>query len=169
LIIPFSADGSSKRAVGTVLSLLYGITRTGGEQSEFFRESQKWKLVVPKIYCYVGNRMTQANFASAAAFHAVVTEIGSAIWSAWRHNPNNFVVHPPGKPAPATKATFAEMFQFEIVDANTASVVSSSLGIPLVELSPGMVRLTADKQVRVNISQLKRQQPNIKKLVQTIE
>jgi hypothetical protein len=38
LIIPFSADGSSRRAVRTVLALLYGITRRpGAEQSEFYR------------------------------------------------------------------------------------------------------------------------------------
>jgi chromosome partitioning protein len=42
LIIPFSADGSSKRAVRAVLALLYGDTRVpGAEQSEFFLNSQK--------------------------------------------------------------------------------------------------------------------------------
>src|SRR5450759_5282965 len=42
LIIPFSADGSSKRAVRAVLSLLYGITRVvGSEQSEFFLNSER--------------------------------------------------------------------------------------------------------------------------------
>ena len=54
LIIPFSADGSSKRAVRTVLSLLYGVVRRkGAERSEFFRRSEEHRLRVPKIYCYV--------------------------------------------------------------------------------------------------------------------
>jgi chromosome partitioning protein len=62
LIIPFSADGSSRRAVRTVLSLLYGVMRRpGAERSEFYRRSEEFRLRVPKIYCYVGNRMTQGN------------------------------------------------------------------------------------------------------------
>ena len=66
LIIPFSADGLSMRAVRTVLSLLYGVMRRpGAERSEFFRRSDEFRLRVPRIYCYVGNRMTQANLRSA--------------------------------------------------------------------------------------------------------
>jgi chromosome partitioning protein len=42
LIIPFSADGSSKRAVRVVLSLIYGVARTpGATRSEFYQESTK--------------------------------------------------------------------------------------------------------------------------------
>jgi len=62
LIIPFSADGSSKRAVRAVLALLYGITRIkGAERSEFFLNSERWRMSSPKIYSYVGNRLTQMN------------------------------------------------------------------------------------------------------------
>jgi chromosome partitioning protein len=51
LIIPFSADGSSKRAVRAVLSLLYGITRVrGAEKSEFHLNSTKFRMSLPKIY-----------------------------------------------------------------------------------------------------------------------
>ena len=67
LIIPFSADGSSKRAVRAVLALLYGITRVkGAEQSEFFLNSRTFRMSTPKIYCYVGNRLTQMNQARRA-------------------------------------------------------------------------------------------------------
>ncbi|NML10144.1 ParA family protein [Sphingobium sp. AR-3-1] len=78
LIIPFSADGSSKRAVRAVLSLLFGIRRTGtGRQSEFFLNSQRYRMSVPEIYSYVGNRLTSANMSTASAFRTVVNEIGS--------------------------------------------------------------------------------------------
>ena len=170
LIIPFSADGSSKRAVGAVLALLYGIVRTGGQQSEFFLKSNEFRMAVPKIYCYVGNRLTQANFSSASAFKSVVTEIGNAIWGAWSATPSNFYVHPTGGPPPASRTAFRQMFQYEIVDANTASVVSGALGIPIVALIDGMhVVVPKDKPVRVNQSQLDKQQPNLISLVATIE
>jgi chromosome partitioning protein len=60
LIIPFSAGGSSKRAVRAVLALLYGITRVkGAPQSEYYLNTDRFRMKSPKIYSYVGNRLTQ--------------------------------------------------------------------------------------------------------------
>lgn len=168
LIIPFSADGSSKRAVRTVLALLYGITRVpGSQQSDFFLNSDRFRLATPRIYCYIGNRLTQY-IKSAKAFRTVVNEIGNEIWTVWKTNSNVFYVHPAGAPSPTGRSTFNEMFQFEIVDANSASVVSSSLGIPIVDLSAGLYSI-AGKDVMVNQQQLWTQQPNIRGVVERIE
>lgn len=168
LIIPFSADGSSKRAVRTVLALLYGVTRAhGSQQSQFYLNSQQFRLPIPRIYCYVGNRLTQY-IRSASAFRSVVQEIGNEIWQVWRRNPNVFYVHPTGAGSPATREAFNAMFQFEIVDANTASVVSSSLGIPIICLLAGQHHV-AGRRITVNQSQLDKQQPNIEQLVSSIE
>jgi len=60
------------------------------------------------------------------------------------------------------------MFQFEIVDANPASVVSSSLGIPINRLQAGLYPVVG-RSVMVNQTQLDNQQPNIKELVAAIE
>lgn len=166
LMIPFSADGSSKRSVRAVLALLYGITRVPGSlQSEFFLESTRFRLPIPKIYCYIGNRLTQY-ISSAKAFRTVVREIGNEIWSVF--DPNIFHIHPAGSPSPAGRSAFTKMFQFEIVDANSASVVSSSLGIPINRLTAGLYPI-AGRKVMVNQSQLDKQQPNIKELVEAIE
>lgn len=168
LIIPFSADGSSKRAVRAVLALLYGMTRfPGSQQSEFYNNSDRFRMPIPKIYCYIGNRLTQY-IKSAKAFRTVVNEIGNEIWSVWKANPNVFHVHPSGTAIPSRRSNFVEMFQFEIVDANTASVVSSSLGIPINRLTAGLYPIVG-KRSMVNQSQLDKQQPNIKKLVEAIE
>jgi chromosome partitioning protein len=169
LLIPFSADGSSKRAVRAVLALLYGITRVhGAEQSEFYLNSQKFRMSAPKIYNYVGNRLTQMNLAAASAFKTVVNEIGKEIWDVWQANPNQFSIHPAGQSAPRNKGEFRKMFQVEINDANTASVISGGLGIPISSLSAGTKTL-AGKRIQVNQSQLDRQKPNIRDFVQTID
>jgi chromosome partitioning protein len=169
LIIPFSADGSSKRAVRAVLALLYGITRVkGAEQSEFFLNSQTSRMSTPKIYCYVGNRLTQMNLDTASAFKTVVNEIGKEIWSVWQNNPNHFAIHPNGQLPPRSAADFRKMFQVEINDANTASVVSGGLGIPISRLPAGR-HLLAGRRSQVNDSQLRRQRPNLRRFVQTIE
>jgi chromosome partitioning protein len=166
LIIPFSADGSSKRAV---LALLYGITRVpGAAQSEFYLNTQRFRMTSPKIYSYVGNRLTQMNLAAANAFKTVVGEIGKEIWAVWNANPNLFAIHPAGTPVPRGAPDFRKMFQVEINDANTASVVSGALGIPMSNLQAGSIMM-AGRRVQINQTQLAKQQPNLKRFVSTID
>jgi len=169
LIIPFSADGSSKRAVRAVLALLYGNTRVRGtEQSEFYLNSQQFRMKVPSIYCYVGNRLTQGDFGAAAAFKSVVNEVAKEIFGVWQSHPSHFAIHPSGQPAPRTQAEFRKMFQVEINDANTASVVSGAFGIPMSSLTAKNYSL-GGREMRVNQSQLDKQCPNLSKFVQSIE
>lgn len=170
LIIPFSADGSSKRAVRAVLSLVYGVNRIrgAGARSEFAINSERFRMTIPKIYCYVGNRLTVINNGAARAFRHVVNEIRDEIWAVWQQNPNAFQIHPQAAGIPSNRTSFIRMFQYEVNDANTASVVSGALGIPIMELMARDYTLGA-RSVHVNQSQLDRQQPNIQALVATIE
>jgi chromosome partitioning protein len=168
IIVPFTADGSSKRAVRTVLSLIYGIPRhPGAQQSPFFLNSNNSRLTIPNIYSYVGNRLTQ-NIGAAWAFRTVVNEIGDEIFRVWQSHPNRFVIHPDGSPPPRSRAEFRRMFQAEIADANTASVVSGALGIPMHALTAGPKNLIG-RNVIVNQTQLDSLVPNIREFVQTIE
>lgn len=169
LIIPFSADGSSKRAVKAVLSLVYGVRRLPTDPlSEFVINNQQFRLRVPEIYMYVGNRLTQMNNSSASAFKTVVDEIGDEVWGVWQTRPNAFCIHPNGAATPTSKRSFKAMFQYEINDANTASVVSGALGIPISVLCSGRANV-AGRSIVVNQSQLDKQVPNVQALVQDIE
>jgi chromosome partitioning protein len=170
LIVPFSADGSSKRAVRAVFSLVFGVSRqdVAAQQSEFFLNSKHFRMATPSLYMYVRNRLTQSSGASAEAFKAVVNEIGEEIYNVWRKNFNLFCVHPNGAQVPSTKASFKAMFQYEVNDVNTASVVSGACGIPMYRLTSG-IRDVLGKKVQVNQTQLNKQVPNIKKLVECIE
>lgn len=169
LLIPFSADGSSKRAVKAVLSLVYGVRRHPGDpQSDFHLESNRYRMTVPEIYMYIGNRLTQMNSSSASAFKTVVNEIGEEIWGVWQSSPQTFCIHPGGAATPNSQRTFRRMFQYEVNDANTASVVSGALGIPISRLTAGS-KTVLNKRVMVNQSQLDKQVPNIQTLVASIE
>lgn len=169
LIIPFSADGSSKRAVKSVLSLVYGVLRRPGQQqSEFFNRTKRYSMARPQIYMYVGNRLTQMNNSSASAFRRVVVEIFNEVFAAWQRDPGLFCTHPTGSPAPTNRVTFRRMFEHEINDANTASVVSVALGIPICRLTAGSKNF-AGKTVQVNQTQLSKQKPNIENFVAMIE
>ncbi len=169
LLIPFSADAASKRAVKAVLALVYGIQRHPGDpQSEFYLESKKSRTAVPQIYMYIGNRLTQMNSSSASAFKTIVSEIGEEIWSIWQSTPQSFCIHPQGYHTPISQRAFKEMFQYEVNDANTASVVSGALGIPISFLMAGQ-KDVAQETITVNQSQLDKQVPNIQELVRNIQ
>jgi hypothetical protein len=112
--------------------------------------------------------MTQSNYSSAAAFKTVVNEIGKEIFSVFMANPNLFYVHPTGQPIPRNAPEFRRMFQSEINDANTASVVSGALGIPISVLTAGSKQMPS-KRVDVNQSQINKLRPNMRKFVQSIE
>lgn len=169
LIIPFSADGSSKRAIRSVLALAFGVIRQPGQmQSEYFLNSDRHKMTLPKIYMYVGNRLTQGYYSSAEAFKSVVGEIGDEIYDVWQANPNHFCIHPNGAAIPSNKKAFRSMFQREVGDANTASVVSSTLGTPITRMTAGAKNVLG-RTVTVNQSQLDKQAPNIIKVVEAIE
>lgn len=168
IIVPFTADGSSKRAVRTLLALVYGIARHhGAQQSQYFLNSNTFRMTIPNIYSYVGNRLTQ-NIGPASAFRTVVNEIGDEIYRVWQSNPNRFVIHPNSSPPPRSRAEFKKMFQAEISDANSASVVSGALGIPMHRLTAGAKDLMG-RNVTVNQTQLDSLRPNLEKFVQTIE
>lgn len=169
LIIPFSADGSSKRAVKSVLSLVYGVLRKPGQQqSLFYRNTVRYNLARPQIYSYVGNRLTQMNNTSASAFRVVVTEVFNEVFHIWQRDPSNFCVHPTSEAAPTNRREFRQMFEEQINDANTASVISGALGIPIFALNAGN-KTVGGRTVHVNQSQLDKQQPNIKSFVEKIE
>ncbi|MBF0426479.1 MAG: ParA family protein [Magnetococcales bacterium] len=169
LIIPFTADGSSKRAVKSVLSLVYGIqNRTGQATSAFFTKTSQFRMALPQIYAYVGNRLTRMNSNSASAFRRVVGEVFDEIFGVWRGNPDIFRTHPNGTVAPTNRPSFREMFESQINDANTASVVSGALGIPICDLTAGLKNFSG-KRIMVNQSQLDKQQPNIRDFVASIE
>jgi uncharacterized protein (DUF3084 family) len=60
------------------------------------------------------------------------------------------------------------MFQFQIRDSNTASVVSTAMGIPVSSITAGTVNLL-NKNVVVNQTQIDQILDNLRFLVNEIE
>ncbi|MBZ4359490.1 hypothetical protein LAM19_24870, partial [Mycobacterium tuberculosis] len=76
-------------------------------------------------------------------------EIGDEIWKVWQTKPSLFCIHPNGSSTPNNKRSFRNMFQYEVNDANTASVVSGALGIPIATLTAGN-KTVSGKIIKVN-------------------
>jgi hypothetical protein len=103
-------------------------------QSEYFINTQRYRMRVPKLYMYVSNRPAQMSGTSSAAFKKMVNEIGEEIYALWRANANLFCIHPTGAPIPSNRRSFKSMFQFEVSNAAAAQSqidhqVSGVLGV----------------------------------------
>lgn len=61
------------------------------------------------------------------------------------------------------------MFQVEINDANTASVVSGALGVPMAVLTAGHKTIVTGRAAKVNQTQLDKLRPNMAAFVSQIE
>ena len=168
LLIPFTADGSSLRAVKNVISLIYGSNKPGVQDSLFFQNSKNFRMTTPKIYMYIGNRLTQANSGAANAFKSVINDITDEIWNLWKSDSSHFQTHPSSAPTPKNEKLFKQMFLAEVNDANTASVFSGVTGTPMPLVTSGPAKNMNGKKVTINQSQLNKQIPNIKDLVSKI-
>lgn len=167
LLIPFTADGSSLLAVRSLINLVYGHSLQGVSQSLYYQNSINYRMRQPKIYMYIGNRLTQMNSSSANGFKNIVHQITDEIYSLWQNNPSVFEIHPVNAQTPSSKASMKNMFLYEVNDANTASVYSSVMGIPLSRVTAGSKNMNFRK-ISINQSQLDKQIPNICSLVQNL-
>lgn len=58
----------------------------------FFLNSKRYSMVLPRIYMYIGHRLTQMNHSSASVFRTVVDEIGEEIWGGGGKRPHRIFV-----------------------------------------------------------------------------
>jgi len=70
-----------------------------------------FRLPIPKIYCYIGNRLTQY-ISSATAFRTVVREIGNEIWSVF--DPNVFLYSSRRLRKSRSRSAFAKCFSLKL-------------------------------------------------------
>ena len=168
LLIPFTADGSSLMAIQSLINLVYSHNIPGLPQSTYFQNSKTYRMTLPKIYMYIGNRLTQSNNNSATGFKNIVLHITDEIYQLWQNNSSVFEIHPNGANTPNNKSSFKNMFLYEVNDANTASVYSSVMGIPLSKVTAGPQKNMNGKRVTINQTQLDKQVPNIENLVKNL-
>jgi len=84
MIISLPADSlSAKQVMHDVLGFLCGTAHQGSQQSRFYQNSQRFRLQIPKIFCYT---------IQPACDTAVAREINNELWSIFQANPNLFHV-----------------------------------------------------------------------------
>lgn len=143
IVVPFTADDSSCRAVENVVALLYG-HGAGDPKVEayarisFAKKAKDEGLAIPKLHTFVSNRLTRYRGKSSRAFEAVGETIKDTLDTLHKKHRQIFAI---------PKEVPSERF-VEIPDHHGACVMTTE-GIPLYNLRPGPHKFRG-KQVQIN-------------------
>ncbi|MED4413905.1 ParA family protein [Schinkia azotoformans] len=136
LIIPMMADFSSIEGIKGIMMLLYdkypsaAIKNYAQNVITFNKQIQQFGLSLPKMYGFVFNNFTP-NDGIAAAFGSIRSELIDFCYQQFLSFPNLFKKNTNSN----TKIDWAREFVSDVKDFHTAGKVSTSLGIPLTELT----------------------------------
>lgn len=144
LVVPFTPDDSSRRAVENVVALLYGYGMSDPKietyaRINFANRAKDEGLDIPKLHTFVSNRVTRYRRKASKAFEAVNEAIKVTLDEL--HKKHRLIYATP-------KALPSERF-IEIPDYHSACVVMTVKGIPLDNLQAGP-NMVHDKQLQLN-------------------
>lgn len=156
LIVPFTADDSSRRGIENVFALLYGVADTelqGYARLSFINRVNEEKLDLPRIHTFVNNRVTMYKNEPSSAFQAKSAPVRDVVAMALKAGKRHFVSH----------RTLDELFA-GMPDYHSVAVVASSEGCPLSRLQSGHHQIDG-KTVQVNQTSISQYTKAISKLV----
>lgn len=150
IVVPFTADDSSCRAVENVVALLYGHGVGDAKikayaRISFAKKAKEEELAIPKLHTFVSNRLTRYRGKASRAFEAVSETIKGTLDTLHRKHRQIFAM---------PKDVPSERF-VEIPDYHSACVMMTTEGIPLYNFRPGPHKFRG-KQVQINPEPLER-------------
>lgn len=160
VVIPFTADDSSRRAVENVVTLLYGFDM-GDSRIEaytkisFAKKAKEQNIEIPKLHTFVSNRITRYRGKASKAFEAVSESIKVTLDTL--HKEHRQIYSTP-------KEIPSERF-IEIPDYHSACVYMSTEGVPLYNLQPGPKEFRG-KRVQLNRGPLERYRKALARFVE---
>lgn len=157
VVVPFTADDSSRRAIENVVALLYGIADEKTEayaRITFAKRAKEDGLSVPKLHTFISNRVTLYEGKASKAFEAASKNIKQTMDSI--HEKHRQIYANP-------KSIPSENF-LQIPDYHSACVVSATTGTPLHKLRAGP-KLIAGERVQLNPDPLKRYKDSLTEFV----
>ena len=157
LVVPFTPDDSSRRAVENVIALLYG-RGTGDRKIEMYAKinfasrAQTEGLDIPKLHTFVSNRVTLYRGKASKAFEAVNESIKQTLNTL---EETMGTLHKKHRQIYAIPKELPSERFIEIPDYHSACVVMTVKGIPLHGLQAGPNKI-GDKQVQLNSEPLEK-------------
>jgi cellulose biosynthesis protein BcsQ len=157
VVVPFTADDSSRRAIENVVALLYGIVDPQAAvyaRLSFAQRAKNEGLDVPTLHTFVSNRVTLYEGKPSKAFAAASKRIKDTLTDIHKKHRNIF-----SNPAESPTKSF-----IDVPDYHSASIVVSMTGTPLHKLSAGP-KLVAGERIQLNPDPLNRYKHALKKFV----
>jgi hypothetical protein len=157
VVVPFTADDSSRRAVENVAALLYGIgdSHTAAyARISFSKRAKEDGVDIPKLHTFVSNRQTLYEGKPSKSFEAVSGVIKQTIDDIYAKHRSIFA-NPREKPS--------EGF-LEVPDYHSASIVASMTGTPLHALKAGPRDLGGER-VQINQAPLNKYRSALERVV----
>ena len=150
LVIPFTPDDSSRRAIENIVALLYGHSMDDPKietyaRINFAKRASDEFLDRPKLHTFVSNRVTLYRGKASRAFEAVSESIKTTLDDLHKKH-RQIYTNPKELPS--------ERF-IEIPDYHSACVVMTVKGIPLDNLRAGPHKVHG-KQVQINSEPLEK-------------
>jgi cellulose biosynthesis protein BcsQ len=142
LVLPVTADDSSRRGIQNAISLIFGMKLPSEiyAQHNFHTRMSEAKMPLPKIHMIVKNRLTQY-VRVAKGYAAVLDGIDSDLTAVHKARPDYFTFTDPRDGL------------MEVKDFQTAGVVAFARGTPFSTMSAGTLSV-ASQRVQVNATQL---------------
>jgi cellulose biosynthesis protein BcsQ len=156
LVLPVTADDSSRRGIQNAMSLVYGLKLPSDvyAQHNFHTRMQAAGLNLPKVHMVAKNRLTQY-INTAKSYAAVLSGITHDLAAILKDTPSNF--------------TFSKVEDgtFEVRDFQTSGVVAFARGTPFVSMNSGTLSV-AGQRVKVNAEQLAENKKVVKQLAEQL-
>jgi cellulose biosynthesis protein BcsQ len=157
LVVPFTADDSSRRAVENVVALLYGVGDPNTAvyaRISFAKKAQDENLPLPRLHSFVSNRVTQYEGKASKAFEAVSKTIRKTMDS----------IHATHRSVFADPSSQPSKQFLEVPDYHSACIVASTTGTPLHRLTAGPKTLVGER-VQINKTPLERYRKALREFV----
>jgi cellulose biosynthesis protein BcsQ len=157
VIIPFTADDSSRRAIENVVALLFGVGESPAAtyaRISFAQRAKEQGLALPTLHTFVSNRVTTYEGQPSKAFAAASKRIKNTLDEIYKKHRIVFA-----NPKDVPSKSFVD-----VPDYHGASVVASMMGTPLHRLSPGP-KVVAGERIQLNQVPLNRYRAALTKVV----
>ena len=157
IIVPFTADDSSRRALENIAALLYGIGEghvASYAKISFSGKAKDYAIGVPKLSFFINNRTTVYKGEPSAAFKAASKSIKETLDRI--HNKHKTIfTNPSLKPSESL---------IDIPDYHSACVYAATTGTPINNIKPGPKTLNGER-TQLNPEPLERYKNSLKNFV----
>ncbi|WP_276487059.1 ParA family protein [Ectopseudomonas mendocina] len=160
LIIPYTADDSSRRAIENIFALLYGVGDARTEayaKLSFSKRATEHFVDYPKLYTFVSNRQTIFDGEPSKAFKAINQIIKDMVDRYHKKHKNLFSNN---------KKQASDNF-IEIPDYHGACIVSAFTGTPLFKLKAGPKNIGGER-VQINADPLAKYKKTLSEFVELL-